>query len=316
MDLTRRLALVQSKTEQDLPNLSKITIEDLQDRVIDFGTKHKGQSYQKVWSEAQESVKFMCSHYHKSPKASHRLFLRYVELMIEHLEATGQVIQVTAPSASTQMPNDVTLGYPQAKASIKPKPKPSSVARKTQMINPTAEALLESQGLEDDWSEAEMIESFNHTADIQTGQDAQHGEWLATDHPAHHRETVMGSEWHQLHAGDMDAEVMMQSTEDPRIKQSDKESLKFWSMVKQFESELQSCVSSIPCKGRSCDLFEVFCGPQSQLTSQAMALGMREYRFGYDQADLSTREGRWVLFEQLVMHSPRHLWFAPEESTL
>ena len=147
------------------------------------------------------------------------------------------------------------------------------------------------------------------------GKDAQHGECFAADHPAHHRdqgEAMMSSEWHQLHAGDIDAEVMMQSTENTRFKHSDKESFKFWSLVKQIESELQACVSSIPSKERSCDLFEVFCGPQSQLTSQAIALGMRAYRFGYDQADLSTREGRQVLFEQLVMHSPRHLWFAPE----
>ena len=73
------------------------------------------------------------------------------------------------------------------------------------------------------------------------GQDAQHGECLATDHPAHHREQgemIMTPEWHHLHAGDIDAEVMLQSSEGPCQKSINPESVKFWKLVEAIESEL------------------------------------------------------------------------------
>jgi len=169
MDLAQRLAKVQTKGNQEVADLSHLTIDDLQDRVVDFGTKHKGHSFQHIWLEDQEWVKFMCSHYHKSQKSSHRLFLRYVELMVEQLENNGQVVEVTIPTSSTQLPNDVTLGYPQVKAFAKAKMKPmnsqktSGRVRSTEVVeNPLEE--------EEDWSEAEMIESFNQAADIQTLQ--------------------------------------------------------------------------------------------------------------------------------------------------
>lgn len=89
--------------------------------------------------------------------------------MVEQLENNGQVVEVTIPTSSTQLPNDVTLGYPQVKAFAKAKMKPmnsqktSGRVRSTEVVeNPLEE--------EEDWSEAEMIESFNQAADIQTLQ--------------------------------------------------------------------------------------------------------------------------------------------------
>ena len=98
----------------------------------------------------------------------------------------------------------------------------------------------------------------------------------------------------------------------PPKKAINPESVKFWQLVEEIESELQSIISKRPSVGSSSDLFEVFCGPDSQLTSQAIVRGMKAVRFGYNQTDLSTPQGRQVLFEKLIVNPPRHLWYSPE----
>jgi len=82
---------------------------------------------------------------------------------------------------------------------------------------------------------------------------------------------IVTPEWHHLHAGDIDAEVMLQSSEGPCKKSINRESVKFWQLVEAIESELQSIISKRPSVGSTSDLFEVFCGPESQLTSQAQS---------------------------------------------
>ena len=46
---------------------------------------------------------------------------------------------------------------------------------------------------------------------------------------------------------------------------------------------------------------EVFCGSNSQLTRQVLAAGLKAERFGLDQGDLLTREGRSLLFERMCL---------------
>ena len=55
----------------------------------------------------------------------------------------------------------------------------------------------------------------------------------------------------------------------------------------------------------------MFCGPQSELTHQAKNLGYRAERFGFQQGDLSTVEGREKLFQVIVQRQPQNLWFSP-----
>ena len=59
-------------------------------------------------------------------------------------------------------------------------------------------------------------------------------------------------------------------------------------------------------------LFEVYCGPNSQLVKQCHAANVHALRFGLEQCDLSTVEGRRYLFQKMCEHRPKHIWFAPE----
>ena len=60
------------------------------------------------------------------------------------------------------------------------------------------------------------------------------------------------------------------------------------------------------------DLLEVFCYADSQLTLQGRRLGMRSERFGLEQGDLMTAEGRKQLFTIVVRDQPAHVWISPE----
>ena len=48
------------------------------------------------------------------------------------------------------------------------------------------------------------------------------------------------------------------------------------------------------------DLLEVYCSPDSELTSQARAQGLLVDRFGLKDGDLSTAEGRYRLYDRMI----------------
>ena len=59
------------------------------------------------------------------------------------------------------------------------------------------------------------------------------------------------------------------------------------------------------------DLLEVFCSSHSKLADQVTQLGGKSRRYGLDQGDLMTSEGRRDLFVILLKHRPRHVWLSP-----
>lgn len=148
--------------------------------------------------------------------------------------------------------------------------------------------------------------------------DAQHGDSSATDYCSSEqaeRRSVSEADpaVHAMYAGDIDVEAM-RNTHRP-VKESlnhPKERHRFWKLVNQIDKELEHVKGLVQCTQKSCDLFEVFCGSMSQLTHQAQQLGMQAQRFGKEQCDLQTREGREFLFRRLLTCRPRHLWYSPE----
>ena len=148
--------------------------------------------------------------------------------------------------------------------------------------------------------------------------DAQHGVRAAADHcsPDHPEGRSMSEPEpivHAMQAGDIDVEAMRNSHRPVNNSLSHpKEKKLFWQLVHQIEQELCQVQTQVNQHRRSCDLFEIFCGPSSQLTHQAQQLGMTAHRFGKEQCDLQSLEGREFLFAQLVTFRPRHLWYSPE----
>ena len=55
---------------------------------VDFGNKHRGEKFEVAWKD-QSWVNFIATHYAQSKHMSHRLVIRYIELMVEKHEMSG-----------------------------------------------------------------------------------------------------------------------------------------------------------------------------------------------------------------------------------
>lgn len=78
-----------------------------------------------------------------------------------------------------------------------------------------------------------------------------------------------------------------------------------------MEKELEKSEQTTSAMGKSYDLFEVFCGPDSKLTEQVQNLKGQALRFGLAQGNLQTAEGRRKLFTAICHHRPKHIWMSP-----
>ena len=140
---------------------------------------------------------------------------------------------------------------------------------------------------------------------------------LGEDHGRHECDSLLRdqvrdlrTEWSTfLSAGDIcgDEETFMVDSEE-----RNKEGRQFHHMIRKIQNELLEISKETPNKSSThSHLFEVFCGPQSQLTHQAQQLGFRSDRFGFAQCDLQTSEGRKLLFRELISKKPDNVWFSP-----
>ena len=60
------------------------------------------------------------------------------------------------------------------------------------------------------------------------------------------------------------------------------------------------------------DLLEVYCSEDSALTKTAMQLGLKAARHGLRDGDLALTEGRYRLYDRLMVLLPRHVWMSPK----
>jgi len=60
------------------------------------------------------------------------------------------------------------------------------------------------------------------------------------------------------------------------------------------------------------DLLEVYCSEDSALTKTAMQLGLKAARHGLRDGDLALTEGRYRLYDRLMVLLPRHIWMSPK----
>ena len=86
---------------------------------------------------------------------------------------------------------------------------------------------------------------------------------------------------------------------------------RFWYLVQKIEKELEQSQENTTPMGKPYDLFEVFCGSESKLTEQVQNLKGQSKRFGLDQGNLHTTEGRRHLFTEVCRHKPKNIWMSP-----
>ena len=83
-------------------------------------------------------------------------------------------------------------------------------------------------------------------------------------------------------------------------------------MVTPGEKSLRH--TTLRTRSRPCglDLLEIYCEPESTLTTTINEMGMKAKRFTRQDGDLSTVEGREKLWKMIDREQPRNIWVAPE----
>lgn len=113
-DLLQRLTKLHVEAPTEDEDLHRFSMAQFQEMKIDFGTAHKGKSYQSVWQNHQSWVKWFLQHYGESKKPSHRRVVHYFGMEIERAELANQTIPLT------------DVATPAPKSQVKPKAKAKS----------------------------------------------------------------------------------------------------------------------------------------------------------------------------------------------
>ena len=309
--LSARFAKIQLEEKEtpsdELERFQKMSLEEMSQEVITFGKAHQGKTFAHMWENEKAWVKFMIATYVQSPKVEHQKFMIYADLMIERKE-----LEQESNKGTTQMSR--SLGNP-VKARAKAKGYPSSSTK-----NPP----LENLSWDDSESHWELADPQEETAlEIQVLQSRmlhmenafERGREFhpCSAEPSRRAELRTDSAVGHVFAGDSEAECWTKNQLPETLKEC-QHSLKnqFFQWVQDLTKELEVVEQSLSESScRPIHLLEVFCSEQSELTKQALNLGYRARRFGFEQGDLSTPEGRRSLFEIFVNYKPKHVWYSP-----
>ena len=83
------------------------------------------------------------------------------------------------------------------------------------------------------------------------------------------------------------------------------------SLIIQISKEFEDQLQQTKPLGSRWEVGEIFCSSQSPIIQQIHNLGAKGFRFGYQEGDLSTKEGRGKLFRMIGTHRPRSIWYSP-----
>ena len=118
----------------------------------------------------------------------------------------------------------------------------------------------------------------------------------------------------RIHVCDIDAiedDLKDDLSDDLKVEVSGHDMQLVQRLVTQYAREIRRIQEEVPTGGTNMFMFEVFCGPMSQLVRQCQAAQVSAQRFTRERNDLCTAVGRHELFREMVRHRPEHIWFAP-----
>ena len=164
--LSHRLKQLQVPVAEELPALPPMSLEELSEMTVNFGSTHKGKTFLEMWESHQKWIVFMTDRYTKSTKTEHRRLMEFIELKIQEAEALG------IPIPLTDSPNKPeNSGYPQGTSAVakgsatRPQPKTKSKAKMNYRPATAFPEPDEMEQLEDSWSEAELPHLTDTQAD-------------------------------------------------------------------------------------------------------------------------------------------------------
>ena len=114
-----------------------------------------------------------------------------------------------------------------------------------------------------------------------------------------------------IDAGDLSHDSIEEILNQDSSSERSAERVRFNRLVQQYQREYDKVTLEPRKKLPRVDIMEIFCGPNSQLTHQCQQLGFRAVRFGKEQCDLQTQQGREQVFRSLHHQQPKNAWFSP-----
>ena len=328
--LAARLQKVQSPVDQIVPDLSQFSMEELETHTISFGKAHLGDSFQHVWDTDQKWVHWFISHYPTSSKTSHRFFRHFVEMKVERAELTGIRVPLTEPIVLPEPPASSGHGNPL------PESKGSSQSQSSRQKHCTTDQRPRvARGTRSSSGRISVDSRGGHAQchDRSTGRESprdphvEHGERFESGdfaaRTSHNVEPTIKPEcqsrlddgYQELHAlidaGDLSHDSIEEILNQDSSSERSAERVRFNRLVQQYQREYDKVTLEPRKKLPRVDIMEIFCGPNSQLTHQCQQLGFRAVRFGKEQCDLQTQQGREQVFRSLHHQQPKNAWFSP-----
>lgn len=146
MSLTDRLKKIQMPTQLPL----ELSIHELENSKMDFGSTHRGKLFSTMWSDHQDWIKWFVDHYQNSTNVKHRKMLHYIELKIERHELEGTTVPIPSVEGTGKKINP----------SVSPTPKKMSAAKTMakSLAIPAATKEEIQEELEESWEEVDVAE--------------------------------------------------------------------------------------------------------------------------------------------------------------
>ena len=98
---------------------------------------------------------------------------------------------------------------------------------------------------------------------------------------------------------------------DPIATSVHEETVFLHKLISQITHEFNEVKQRTRAIGPRWTLGEIFSSEKSPLTHQVNQMNAQAFRFGYQQGDLETSQGRKQLFTMVCRHRPKHLWYSP-----
>ena len=105
---------LQAPSEDPLPALPVMSLEQMELQVVNFGQAHRGKTYATVWNTDQSWVTWFASKYHKSTKMEHRMMMRYIQCKLDRAELQGERIPMSQSSSQVPPLHATPKIYPSA----------------------------------------------------------------------------------------------------------------------------------------------------------------------------------------------------------
>lgn len=90
MSLSQRLKTLQMTQSKQKLSFDHLSMEALEESIVDFGNTHKGRSFLEMWNDHQDWILWFTQHYENSAKPSHQKMVHFIKLKLERAEMEGE----------------------------------------------------------------------------------------------------------------------------------------------------------------------------------------------------------------------------------